>query len=447
MRRTRQMRTDTPPVPAWLEASPDGVLWLDAKGKIGWLNPAARSLFVGDALGKLPGQWLSPAEEAALPWEQILPAKGLVMLPGARMRWFQVTSIPLEGGVLCTLNDVSAQYSQTQALRSGLGTLSELLGQEETLERQLQKILKTAVEIVPGTEGGSISLHEGEVFRLSAQIGFRPELVGWSTRQHDLLRWHGLGEQAWLAGTPRLIKAPEIQARTNLSAADSLQLFAEYGRIEEIRANLSIPMVLGGEVLGVLDLDAFSSTEAFPPEALDISRTFALQAATVLYSLLSHHSLTELALTDSLTGLGNRHALEISFPKLQAQSKRLHKPLCLIYWDMDGLKTINDHRGHAAGDEALKDVADALQRGVRQSDMAFRIGGDEFVSLHMGVEQGQIGEVVARIRRMMQHQASAGATLVQAGQSLELALSQADEAMYQDKARESRGQRAEGRGR
>lgn len=435
MPRNRQMRTDTSPVPAWLEASPDGVIWLDAKGRIGWLNPAARSLFVGDAVGKPLSQWLSSAEGTALPWEQTLPAKGLVVMPGARVYWFQSTSIPLEGGILCTLVDVSAEHNQTLALRSGLGILSGLLGQEETLERQLHKILKTAIEIVPGAEGGSISLHEGEVFRLAAQINFRPELIGWTAQRADLINWHGLGEGAWLAGTPRLLIAPEVQIRSNLTASGSLPLFAQYGRVEEIQANLSVPIVLGAEVLALLDLDAFSSTEAFPKEALEIARTFALQAATVLYSLLSHHSLTELALTDSLTGLGNRHALEISYPKLQAQARRMHKPLCLIYWDMDGLKAINDNRGHAAGDEALKDVADALQKGVRQSDMAFRIGGDEFVSLHLGVAPEQVHEVVSRIRRMMRHRASAGATSVEPQQALELALSRADEAMYRDKGR------------
>jgi diguanylate cyclase (GGDEF)-like protein len=395
----------------------------------------ARTLLAGDALNKHLGQWLSLAEGNEAPWERTLPAKGLVRLSDTRPRWFQVTCIPLEGGILCMLGEVTAQYTQTEALRTGLGTLSELLGQPHNLPAQLQTILKTAIEVVPGAEGGSISLLEGEVFRLAAQIGFRPELIGWTTRRPDLMNWHGLGELEWLAGTPRLLKAPEIQTRSNLSAAGSLSLFAEYGRLEELKANLSVPVALSGEVLAVLDLDAFSATEAFGPESLEIARSFALQAATVLYSLLSQHSLTEMALTDSLTGLGNRHALEIAFPKLQAQARRLFKPLCLIYWDMDGLKTLNDNRGHAAGDQALKDVADALQRGVRQSDMAFRIGGDEFVSLHLGVGLDQVAEVVARIRRMMLHQASAGAALVEAHQPLEAALSQADTAMYGDKSR------------
>src|SRR5262249_4984032 len=64
-----------------------------------------------------------------------------------------------------------------------------------------------------------------------------------------------------------------------------------------------------------------------------------------------------------------------------ARSRRYNRPLALVIFDLDELKIVNDTQGHAAGDEAIKDVADALRAMIRTGDNAFRIGGDEFAVL------------------------------------------------------------------
>ncbi|WP_339845127.1 GGDEF domain-containing protein [uncultured Halopseudomonas sp.] len=86
--------------------------------------------------------------------------------------------------------------------------------------------------------------------------------------------------------------------------------------------------------------------------------------------------MSELALTDSLTGLANRAAFE----------RFLHRhdgslPLALLFLDLDGFKKVNDEMGHAAGDELLVVVAERLQSKVREGDLLVRLGGDEFVIL------------------------------------------------------------------
>ena len=84
---------------------------------------------------------------------------------------------------------------------------------------------------------------------------------------------------------------------------------------------------------------------------------------------------------DSLTGLANRHCLRM---ELQAAIDRVADEgggLALLYIDLDDFKRVNDRAGHAVGDCLLRELAERMQRGVRQNDMVARVGGDEFVVL------------------------------------------------------------------
>ncbi|RTI16397.1 GGDEF domain-containing protein, partial [Thermus scotoductus] len=133
-------------------------------------------------------------------------------------------------------------------------------------------------------------------------------------------------------------------------------------------------------VLATMNLDSFSDPEAFGSLSLELAQAFALEAALLLKDLKERQALQEAARTDPLTGLGNRRALEEAFPLLLQEARTLGEPLSLIYWDLNGLKALNDREGHAVGDQALKSLAQALRNLSRRRDVAFRIGGDEFVS-------------------------------------------------------------------
>jgi diguanylate cyclase (GGDEF)-like protein len=105
--------------------------------------------------------------------------------------------------------------------------------------------------------------------------------------------------------------------------------------------------------------------------------------------------LEALALRDPLTGMYNRLKLEPEFYQYQEMAKQYNQPLLLVVWDMDDLKRINDEQGHAAGDAYILQFTAALQKQIRQpnslrqGDVAFRVGGDEFISLHLGLESGE----------------------------------------------------------
>jgi len=90
--------------------------------------------------------------------------------------------------------------------------------------------------------------------------------------------------------------------------------------------------------------------------------------------------LEALTITDPLTGLGNRRALERELARSMLRSRRLDHPLTLLYMDVDDLKQVNDRFGHAAGDGTLRAVGGAVRQCSREgTDSGYRVGGDEFV--------------------------------------------------------------------
>jgi diguanylate cyclase (GGDEF)-like protein len=91
--------------------------------------------------------------------------------------------------------------------------------------------------------------------------------------------------------------------------------------------------------------------------------------------------LDEAASTDRLTGLANRRALEEHYRREAARAARTGEPIALVLLDLNRFKHINDLYGHAAGDTALIGVAERMRNVLRTTDVAARIGGDEFVLL------------------------------------------------------------------
>ena len=93
----------------------------------------------------------------------------------------------------------------------------------------------------------------------------------------------------------------------------------------------------------------------------------------------SLRNLRDISLTDDLTGAYNRRHAIFSLREMFARSKRYGTQFSLIYFDLNGLKRVNDEHGHLAGDLLLRSVVNACNKLLRESDMLFRMGGDEFL--------------------------------------------------------------------
>jgi len=110
------------------------------------------------------------------------------------------------------------------------------------------------------------------------------------------------------------------------------------------------------------------------------------------------HEAEQRAVRDPLTGLPNRR----EFERVLASYRGVAEAATLVYADLDRFKTLNDTLGHAAGDAALKHIADILRAQIRDGDMAARIGGEEFAIWLPATPLAEGVEVAQRIRQAVE---------------------------------------------
>ena len=153
-----------------------------------------------------------------------------------------------------------------------------------------------------------------------------------------------------------------------------------------------------------------------------------------------------LARTDELTGLNNRRAFLEEGAQLLNQAKRFNHPLSLIMLDVDHFKRINDTYGHAAGDDVLKALAGILRSAVREVDLIGRLGGEEFALILPETNLPNAATFAERLRTLISSAGLASvkgeikitasfgiASYAKDGDSLDIILSKADEALYRAK--------------
>jgi diguanylate cyclase (GGDEF)-like protein len=143
-------------------------------------------------------------------------------------------------------------------------------------------------------------------------------------------------------------------------------------------------------------------------------------------------SYDRMATHDPMTGFLNRHGLA-EFLSLGARAGRTVLPRSIVVVDLDDLKLLNDREGHAAGDAALLDFAEAGARLARQDDIMARLGGDEFAFVLMKANLDGANAFLDRLRDETVVNWSAGIADWPADADFFHCLTQADRAMYEDK--------------
>lgn len=157
----------------------------------------------------------------------------------------------------------------------------------------------------------------------------------------------------------------------------------------------------------------------------------------------------KLAALDQLTGLYNRRSGEQRLAEEISRAVRHQHPLTVLLIDLDGLKQTNDNFGHAAGDLVIKSFAERLQRAIRGSDLAVRLGGDEFMAILPECRTEEVRHVLARIDGLAVEYDGAqipvgfsrGWTDFKVGETSEQLLKRTDEILYTDK-RAGKGKRS-----
>ena len=156
------------------------------------------------------------------------------------------------------------------------------------------------------------------------------------------------------------------------------------GTSDSNESMLAVPVIFEDRLIGVI-VNVKVGIHQYTGDHLRLLTILANHAAVSIFNARLIERLAATARTDPLTGLANRRAFE------QALEHRLAADtgdtFAVLMLDVDGLKQVNDARGHAAGDAVLRRVASVLSSDLRQADLATRWGGDEFVLLMPGVDQ------------------------------------------------------------
>jgi diguanylate cyclase (GGDEF)-like protein len=170
---------------------------------------------------------------------------------------------------------------------------------------------------------------------------------------------------------------------------------------EDIRSAIFVPLKSGNRVLGVFTISS-SEFKRFSIEDIPLLETIASQIGVAIENARLFERTSQLSLTDELTGLDNRRRFNQVVDAEMDRTRRDGRPFSLVMIDLDEFKKHNDRFGHLSGDALLKSFADTFKSGLRRTDNAFRLGGDEFSIVLPGTHVSTAYQVVDRIRTKWQ---------------------------------------------
>ena len=328
------------------------------------------------------------------------------------------------------------------------------LARAEAPQTLFQRAAEAAVDLITGAEAASVLVRDGDLFRFEAAVGYDLGAIkdgAGPFTVSEQLRWYAGSEADFRRGIGRIARGSDVLRFSVATSDERTPANLAAARVEEIKANITIPITDGTEVVALLNVDSFSSETAFSANALRIAEAFAQHIAVIVRQAEQVRRLEESLVTDGLTRLGNREGFQRRLQTELARAERYGHPLNLVMIDLDNFKQINDRFGHAAGDAALVAVAESLTRQLRSSDHAFRWAGDEFVLLLPEVRPAEAQAAAERFAELVSqievHGVSLSASVGVAsypvdGHDPETLLRRADDLMYFRKQRTRSAQSA-----
>lgn len=160
-----------------------------------------------------------------------------------------------------------------------------------------------------------------------------------------------------------------------------------------------IPIYLNGQVHNVLQIVYENYMEEFIRMMIPYIKGYIDEAIPVMESKLLMEKLKEQSIRDQLTGFYNRRYIEDSIEQILNTAKRRGSTTAILMLDIDHFKEINDTYGHDVGDMVLKNISKAIKESIRESDIAIRFGGEEFMVILIDVKPDDAILVAEKIRK------------------------------------------------
>jgi diguanylate cyclase (GGDEF)-like protein len=353
-------------------------------------------------------------------------------------------------GVILVLAGVLVRQRQRSA-RAGEVKITEALGQVSAQVDRLTRDLSTALERAESEErrrrvladlGTSIDLEEvlervvDAVLRLSPFEAATVALDDGGGSQVVVSRGLTTTETEGPA-TP----SPGAPARTVVA---TYRYAAREEGMDPIRGGVFVPLGLpGSQRIGTLAAYWRAPVGEPSPEEIEALEDLAQSSSAAIENARRYREARQAAETDALTGLYNQRYFHEMLRREVSRATRYGRQLALIVFDLDDLKAINDRIGHLAGDAVLAQAAERILGALRSSDIACRIGGDEFAVI-LPESSGVVAEhLYRRIQDALADTAlagdggrlglSAGIAELRRGDNAAMLFERADSALYRSK--------------
>lgn len=240
-----------------------------------------------------------------------------------------------------------------------------------TWEQLLQTIVEKATQLLKA-EQGSLMLLDLDQETTELFVKAKKSIDAIIKENMRMHKGEGIAGKVFETGEPLLVEDIEKDPRINQQNKPRYKT----------KSFVSIPLKIEDRVAGVLNISDKTTGEVFKENDLRLIQFFAANASiaierSLLYKKTSE--LKELSITDPLTGIFNRRYLNSRLSEEVARFNRYKQPFSLLMIDIDGFKEYNDMFGHSTGDSVLKILADNIVASLRNTDVATRFGGDEFV--------------------------------------------------------------------
>ena len=199
---------------------------------------------------------------------------------------------------------------------------------------------------------------------------------------------------------------------------------------QNIHSLVVVPLYDDGEAIG------FYGVDNLPKESLEYASNMLQIMAHFIISSLRRRNLIrrlrDMSYCDQLTKIGNRHAMNEFI-----ENRQRHTCLGIVYCDVTGLKRLNDSEGHEAGDRLIINACESLKRAFGGHGL-FRIGGDELLAICTGMEEQELWEKTAQLKKELKekkiHMAVGAVWETDSLAGIDRLTSAAERKMYQDKA-------------
>ena len=423
------------PMASFADLLLDAICMVDTDGRFVFVSAACERIFgytQREMIGMVMLDLVAPADR-----QRTLAAARAIM-DGHAQAHFENRYIRKDGSLAHIM--WSARWSEADQLRVAVARDITVLKQARQKQAALYAI----------SEAAHASEDLATLFRHIHQI--LGELLPAAGLYMTLLDQHGQPEEFASRADERQTAPPcdlaRLLAGEVLASGQPLRLGPGSGTASGHEHWLAVPLTTARRTIGALLLHGGSDAGSYTEQDQELLQFVAKQIATVIERKQLHAHMQFMAMHDELTGLPNRRLFHDRLQTAFARAQRKQERLSLLFLDLDGFKRVNDEHGHACGDLLLQAVAKRLKQCLRESDTLARLGGDEFVVLVENNAQGaDVLLVEQKIHaalaldfaldngRCLRTAASIGcAHYPEHGDSTQLLLRHADQAMYAAKA-------------